>query len=246
MFAVFGSGGVGRALAFRLLRGGSSVVMLSRDADKLAAVAGAAPNPHLLQTQVVDCLSPPSIEDACRAIAATGPLSGLVFAVGSIPLRPMKATSAKEFADAFQLNALAPFLALKALAPALAANEGGKTGSAVLFSSIAASVGFPNHSAIAAAKAAVEGLTRSAAAELAPKVRVNCIAPSLTDTPLAARFLASPTMKSALGQAHPIPRVGTADEVAALGEFLLSDDKSGWMTGQVLHVDGGRSTLRTT
>ena len=99
------------------------------------------------------------------------------------------------------------------------------------------------HSSVAAAKGAVEGLTRSLAAELAPKIRVNCVAPSLTDTPLAERLLASDQKRAAMAERHPLKRIGTVDDIAAISEFLLTD-ASGWITGQIIGVDGGMSSVR--
>jgi NAD(P)-dependent dehydrogenase (short-subunit alcohol dehydrogenase family) len=190
-------------------------------------------------------------------------LNGLVYAVGSIPLKPLKSTSAKDFLDAYTLNFLGGALALKAAAPALSAGATAAaaaaagspaaaaspsafpTSSAVFFSTVAAQVGFPNHCAIAAAKGAVDAFVRSAAAELCgQRIRVNAIAPSLSDTPLASRMLSSDAMKKALGDAHPIARVGTAEDSAALADFLLDGAVSGWITGQVWGVDGGRAALR--
>jgi len=113
----------------------------------------------------------------------------------------------------------------------------------VLFSTVAVQQGMPFHSSVAVAKGAVEGLARSLAAEWAPKIRVNCIAPSLTDTPLAGRLLATPEKKEAAGNRHPLKRVGTADELGEIATFLLSE-KSSWITGQVIGVDGGLSALK--
>jgi NAD(P)-dependent dehydrogenase (short-subunit alcohol dehydrogenase family) len=116
-------------------------------------------------------------------------------------------------------------------------------GSIILFSTVAVGVGMPFHSSIAAAKGAVEGLTKALAAELAPQIRVNCIAPSLTDTPLAARLLSSDEKREASAARHPLKRVGTASELAQTAAFLLSP-AAAWITGQVLHVDGGMSSLK--
>mgnify|MGYP000155808720 CR=1 FL=1 len=115
--------------------------------------------------------------------------------------------------------------------------------SVVLFSTVAVQQGMPFHASVAAAKGAVEGLTRSLAAEWAPKIRVNCIAPSLTDTPLAGRLLATPEKKEAAGNRHPLKRVGTAEELGNIATFLLSENSS-WITGQVIGVDGGLSALK--
>jgi len=114
----------------------------------------------------------------------------------------------------------------------------------LLFSSVAVGQGFAAHASVSMAKGAVEGLTRALAAELAPKVRVNAIAPSLTDTPLAAGLTANPQIAASIAQMHPLPRLGSAADMAALAAFLISD-RAGWITGQVIGVDGGRSSLRT-
>ena len=114
----------------------------------------------------------------------------------------------------------------------------------MLFSTVAATQGFPNHSVIAAAKGAVEGFARSLAAEWSPEVRVNCVAPSLTRTPLAEPLLCSEQMERSIAQLHPLGRLGEPEDAAALAAFLLSPD-SGWITGQIVGVDGGRGALRT-
>ena len=114
----------------------------------------------------------------------------------------------------------------------------------VLFSTVAVKTGMPFHASVAGAKAAVEGLTRSLAAEFAPRIRVNAIAPSLTDTPLAGNLLSSNDKRKASADRHPLKRIGTSQEVARLALYLLSDD-SAWLTGQILHLDGGMSTLKT-
>lgn len=234
---VFGAtGGIGGALAARLAARGQPLALSGRDAARLeqraAALRGTA-----------DCLAlPADVTDTAalqRAVAAAGrPLAGLAFCVGSILIRPLARTAEAEMLEAFRLNALAAALAVQAAAPAMAKGAG-----VVLFSSIAARAGFPGHAAIGMAKAAVEGLAVALAAELAPAVRVNCIAPSLTRTGIAAPLLANAAMAEAIARAHPIPRLGEAEDAAALADFLLSD-QAGWITGQVIGVDGGRATLR--
>jgi NAD(P)-dependent dehydrogenase (short-subunit alcohol dehydrogenase family) len=242
---IAGIGGVGGALARRLARKGVSVHLVARSGDKLAALRAELGGGGAHAFTIADAAHPEAFEAAVREAVGAAPLAALVYAIGSIPLKPLKATSAADFSAAFDANFTSGALALRAAAGALAGGgAGGAPGAAVFFSTVAARVGFPNHAAIAAAKGAVEGWSRAAAAELAPRVRVNVIAPSLTDTPLAARFTGTEAVKKALGDAHPIPRLGSADEVAALAEFLIDDATAGWITGQVFSVDGGRSTLR--
>ena len=178
--------------------------------------------------------------------SSSADVRGLVYAIGSIPLKPLKSTTYQDFLDTYNVNFASAALAIKAAAPALTtmATTTKRPSSIVLFSSIAASVGFPNHTAIASTKGAIEAYVRSSAAELSPHIRINAIAPSLTDTPLASRLLSSEAMKQSLGQAHPIPRVGTMADMSNISSFLLDNEQSGWITGQIIHVDGGRSTVR--
>jgi len=230
-----GVGGIGEALARRLRATGQPVSITSRDAasvEALAAEIGARP-------LVCDVLDETSIEAAVAASTPDGRLGGLVYAVGSISLKPLGRTTPADMMTAFQVHVAGAMTAVQQAAEALKA----AAGSIVLFSSVAARQGFPMHTAIGTAKAAVEGLTISLAAELAPSIRVNAIAPSLTVTPLSAGLTMNPRMAEGIAALHPIPRLGTADEMAALAQFLLSADAS-WMTGQILGVDGGRSTLR--
>jgi NAD(P)-dependent dehydrogenase (short-subunit alcohol dehydrogenase family) len=236
-YLIFGGvGGIGEALARRLRQTGAEVWLTSRSLDRaqgLAQEIGA----HALSC---DATADADVAAACAAASASGTLAGLAYCVGSIVLKPLSRVSADDMLDAYRLNVVGAALAVKHATAALKAG----TGAVVLFSSVAAAQGFPNHVAIGSAKAGVEGLARSLAAELAPHVRVNAIAPSLTATPLAAPMLANEKMAEAIAQLHPLPRLGDAGEIAALAHFLLSKE-SAWMTGQVIGVDGGRSTLRT-
>jgi NAD(P)-dependent dehydrogenase (short-subunit alcohol dehydrogenase family) len=168
-------------------------------------------------------------------------LAGLVYAVGTINLRSLRRLTEADFLDEFRINALGASLAIQAAPSALQRNADGA--SVVLFSSIAARQGFTFHTSTAMAKAAVSGLTLALAAELAPKVRVNAIAPSLTRTPLADSVLVSDQMVEGIAKLHPLPRLGEPDDIAALAAFLISAESS-WITGQIIGVDGGRSTLR--
>lgn len=222
------TGGIGSALARRVHARGATPVLMGRDGAKLAALAAALPGSEAVQG---DALALPALPP--------GPLAGLAFCVGSILLKPAARTTEVEMLDAFRLNALAAARAVQAALPALTEGKGG----VVLFSSVAARVGFGGHLAISMAKAAVEGMTVALAAELAPLVRVNCIAPSLTRTGIAEPLTRNAAMAEAIARTHPVNRLGEADDSAALADFLLSP-AAGWITGQVMAVDGGRSTLR--
>jgi NAD(P)-dependent dehydrogenase (short-subunit alcohol dehydrogenase family) len=173
--------------------------------------------------------------------AQGGSLAGLIFAIGTINLKPLARLTRVDFERDYLVNALWAAEALQAALPALAKQEGGA--SVVLFSSVAVAQGFPNHASISMAKGAVEGLMRSLAAELAPKIRVNCIAPSLTRTKLASKLTSNAQMADAIAAMHPLPRLGEPEDVASLAAFLVSDEAR-WITGQLMAVDGGRSTLR--
>ena len=161
--------------------------------------------------------------------------------MGTINLKPITRLTDADFIADFRVNALGAAKAIQAALAPLKASEG--TASIVLFSTIAVAQGFAAHASVAMAKGAVEGLALSMAAELAPKIRVNTIAPSLTKTPLAKALTSNEPMAAAIAALHPLPRLGEAEDVAALAAFLLSR-QAGWITGQVIGVDGGRSSLR--
>jgi len=168
-------------------------------------------------------------------------LHGLVYCPGTITLKPFQGLKPKDFQDDFELNVLGAVRTIQACLKKLRSAKGA---SIVLFSTVAAQLGLNYHTSIAAAKGALEGVGRSLAAEFASKkIRVNLIAPSLTDTPLAKNLLSTDEKKEASEQRHPIGRYGQAEDIAQAAAFLLSD-QSGWITGQVFHVDGGLSSLR--
>jgi NAD(P)-dependent dehydrogenase (short-subunit alcohol dehydrogenase family) len=168
-------------------------------------------------------------------------LDGLAYCPGSINLKPFHRITDQEFMEEFKLNVMGAIKIVRSVLPRL---KNVNQASIVFFSTIAVQQGTPFHSSVASAKGAVEGLTRSLAAEFAPKIRVNCIAPSLTNTPLAARLLSSDEKKKASDERHPLKRTGEAEDIAQLASFLLSPQSS-WITGQIIHADGGLSALRT-
>jgi NAD(P)-dependent dehydrogenase (short-subunit alcohol dehydrogenase family) len=167
-------------------------------------------------------------------------LDGIIYCPGAISLKPFARISPAQFKDDFDLQVLG---AIKCIQGNVARLKTGSTPSILLFSSIAASQGLNFHTQVSVSKAALEGLTKSLAAELAPIIRVNCIAPSLTDTPLALNLLNSDQKKEANGLRHPMKRVGTVADMATYAAFLLSE-KASWVTGQIIGIDGGLSTLR--
>ena len=168
-------------------------------------------------------------------------LEGLVYSPGSIQLRPFNRIKADEFIKDLQLNLAG---AVKVIQLALPKLKNGVAPSILLFSTVAVKLGLPFHSMVAASKGAIEGFTRALAAELAPKIRVNCIAPSLTDTPLANSLLSTADKKQANADRHPLKKIGSSADIAQMASFILSS-RASWITGQILAVDGGLSSLKT-
>lgn len=166
-------------------------------------------------------------------------IDGLVYFPGSINLRPFKGLKPEAFEADLQLNFISLVKVIQSVLPNLLAAE---QASIVMFSSVAATMGMPFHTSVAASKGAIEGFAKALAAEYAPKIRVNVIAPSLTDTPLADKFLNNETKQEKSAERHPLKRFGKPEDSAQMAGFLLSN-KSSWITGQIFHVDGGLSTL---
>ena len=166
-------------------------------------------------------------------------IDGLVYSVGSINLKPFRGLKPEVFQQDFNLHVIG---AVKALQAAQKNFNKDSTPSCVLYSTVAVGRGMPFHATVSASKGAIEGMTRAIASEWAPKARINCIAPSLTDTPLASKLLSTEEKKQAIGANNPMKRVGEVSDIAEMTAFLLSD-KSSWMTGQIIHVDGGQSVL---
>lgn len=221
-----GNSGIGLAAARLLQSQGNHVLVAARNPGALTDLD--------IPTQAFDALKP-------GPLALPETLDGLVYFPGTITLKPFHRLSPEDFLHDFQINCLGAVAAIQSALPALKAAP---HASIVLFSSIAVAQGLGFHASIAAAKGAVEGLARSLAAELAPKIRVNAIAPSLTDTPLAASLINSDAKREAAAKRHPLQQLGNPDDIAALISFLLSD-ASLFITGQIHRPDGGMSSIRT-
>ncbi len=214
--------GIGRAITEHLLQQGHSVLGISRQ-----AVDFSHPNLDSRLSAAADVRT----EDLPEV------LSGVVYAPGSINLKPFRGLKPADFQADFQQNALDAVHVLPCAEKALKTGHG----AVVLFSTVAVSQGMPFHASVAMAKGAVEGLTRSLAAEWAPNVRVNAIAPSLTDTPLANKLLGNEARAQAAAERHPLKRVGHVDDIAEVAIMLL---QSNWISGEVLGVNGGMGRLR--
>lgn len=232
------TGGAGSALSKRITGRGGRVVLAARDQGRLDELGGELDMPTLS----IDAAESDDVERAIETCRESfGRFDGIVNAAGSIVIRPAHITKMEDFDEVVRLNLRTAFATVRAGAGAL--RKGG--GAIVLFSTAAARTGLPNHEAIAAAKAGVQGLTLSAAATYAPQgVRVNCIAPGLVDTRMASSITSSEKSLEASRAMHPLGRIGAAEDVASAAEWLL-DPAQGWVTGQILGVDGGLGTVRS-
>lgn len=229
-----GTGGIGAEIARRLSAAQHQVFIVSRDPEKAGQLKDLAGITHI----TADVREDGCFESVMESVGTE--LDGLVYAVGSINLGSLRRLGADDFLDDFKINAMGAALAVKA---ALTPLKKGERSSSILFiSSVAAVRGFPLHASVGMAKGAVSGLTLSLAAELAPKIRVNAIAPSLTVTPLTETLLKNPQAAESIAAQHAMKRLGAPEDIAHMASFLLSED-AGWMTGQVIGVDGGRSTI---
>ena len=228
-----GTGTIGFSIAKNLKNQGYNPVLISRNEEDLINKSKQINSTYeicdVLKVDQIETLSKKHSEDVI----------GLAYCVGSINLRPLKIAKDQDFLESFKINTLGAINAVKMNLQSLTINNG----SILLFSTIAVQQGFTNHSIISASKGAIEGLTLSLAAEFAPKIRVNCIAPSLTDSKMSQKMISNETIRKAIENMHPIPKIGNGEDFGDLASFLLGE-KNIWITGQIFHIDGGRSTLR--
>ena len=231
-YIIFGAtGSIGSSLAEKLTNDKADIHLVARNQDEVKPLAERLGCPFT----VADVLQDGFID---KVKADVPEAKGIAYCIGSIDLKPVRMAKEEDFNKCMKLNLYSAVEAIKGFQDSLRKNKG----SIVLFSTAAVHRGFTNHSIIASAKAAVEGLAISLAAEFAPHIRVNCIAPSLTNSKIAQPMLKNSVIADGIAKAHPLKRIGEGQDSASLAKFLISDDSS-WITGQVIAVDGGRSRL---
>ena len=233
-YLIFGAtGSIGSSLAQQLKDSNQEAHLISRNEDELKALSEKLGFSFTVADVLVD-----GFIDQIKSDVSDDIIKGLAYCIGSIDLKPIKRVTESDMNQCMKLNLYSAIEAIKGFQDDLKKNNG----SIVLFSSVAAQKGFTNHTIIASAKAAIEGLTVTLAAEFAPETRVNCIAPSLTDSKISKSMLKSKVVAEALAKAHPLKRLGNGNDSASLAKFLLNAESS-WVTGQIIGIDGGRSKL---
>ena len=231
-YLIFGAtGSVGSSLAEQLKNSGNDVHLVARNESEVKAIAERLGCSYT----IADVLEDGFIE---KVKSDVNEIKGIAYCVGSIDLKPLRMVTEADMNKCMKLNLYSAIEAIKGFQEILKKNKG----SVVLFSTVAAQRGFTNHTIIASAKAAVEGLTVTLAAEFAPNIRVNCVAPSLSKSKIAEPMLKNAAIAEGIAKAHPLKRLGEGKDSAALAKFLITEDSS-WVTGQVIAVDGGRSKL---
>ena len=231
-YLIFGAtGSVGSSLAEQLKNSGNNIHLVGRNKNEVKAIAEKLDCSYT----VANVLEDGFIEKVKSDI---NEIKGIAYCVGSIDLKPLRMVTEADMNKCMKLNLYSAIEVIKGFQESLKKNKG----SVVLFSTVAAQRGFTNHTIIASAKAAVEGLTVTLAAEFAPNIRVNCIAPSLSKSKIAEPMLKNPAIAEGIAKAHPLKRLGEGKDSAALAKFLITEESS-WITGQIIAVDGGRSKL---
>ena len=231
-YLIFGAtGSIGSSLAEQLKNSGHDIHLIARNENEVNTISEKLECNYT----VADVLEDGFVE---KVKADVDDVKGIAYCVGSIDLKPLKLVTEQDFNKCMKLNLYSAVEAIKGYQESLKKNKG----SIVLFSTVAAQRGFTNHAIIASAKAAVEGLTVSLAAEFSPNIRVNCVAPSLTKSKIAEPMLKNNLIAEAIAKAHPLKRLGEGKDSAALAKFLITEESS-WVTGQIIAVDGGRSKL---
>ena len=225
------TGSIGSSLAAQLYESGKEVHLVGRDENQTKSLSEKLNS----EFSIADVLDDGFVD---KIKANIDDVKGIAYCVGSIDLKPLKSASESDFNKCMKLNLYSAIDLIKGYQDSLKKNNG----SIVLFSTVAAQRGFTNHSIIASAKAAVEGLAVSIAAEFAPDIRVNCVALSLINSKIAQPILKNTALAQGIAKAHPLKRIGEGKDGAALAKFLLTEESS-WVTGQVIAVDGGRSKL---
>jgi NAD(P)-dependent dehydrogenase (short-subunit alcohol dehydrogenase family) len=233
-YVIFGAtGSIGSALANQLYDDKIDCHLVARNEDELKKISDKLGYTY----SVCDVLKLNFVNNLKNDLNETEIL-GIAYCVGSIDIKPLKLTKASDFVSSYVLNLVAITDVIRSFQDNLKNNKG----SVVLFSTVAAKKGFVNHSIISSAKAAVEGLTVALAAELAPNIRINCIAPSLTKSKIASSIIKNTSIEQSIAKMHPLKRLGEGVDSANLANFLLTS-KSSWITGQIIAVDGGRSNI---
>jgi NAD(P)-dependent dehydrogenase (short-subunit alcohol dehydrogenase family) len=233
-YLIFGAtGSIGSKLSENMYESDKEVHLIGRDEEELKKLASKLNSEY----SVIDILSN-NLSETIKENFGDKNISGIAYCIGSIDLKPLRVTKKEDFKKCLDVNFFPVIEIIKSLQDNLKKNNG----SIILFSTVAVKKGFTNHAIISSAKGAIEGLTVSLAAEFAPNIRVNCIAPSLTDSKMSQSILKNKMMADGIAKSHPMKRIGQAADIASMAKFLLSDE-SPWITGQIIGVDGGKSSL---
>ena len=233
-YLIFGAtGSIGSKLSENMYESDKEVHLIGRDEEELKKLASKLNSEY----SNIDILSD-NLSETIKENFGDKNISGIAYCIGSIDLKPLRVSKKEDFKKCLDVNFFPVIEIIKSLQDNLKKNNG----SIILFSTVAVKKGFTNHAIISSAKGAIEGLTVSLAAEFAPNIRVNCIAPSLTNSKMSQSILKNKMMADGIAKSHPMKRIGQAADIASMAKFLLSDE-SPWITGQIIGVDGGKSSL---